>query len=394
MERKLKILVASETYPPDLNGCARFGERLAQMLAEKGHDVLVIGPSPIFKDTWEEVNENLKVYRLASIPLKPFHPYFRGVWPWRLRAKIKKAIEEFQPDLVHIQNHFTVGRTVFRIAKFKNLPVVGTNHFMPENLTEYFPKFLEPLVCKHMWKDFLKIYGQLDYVTAPTCAALKMMKDMGLSVPSQVISNGLDLNGFQAVAVKPDLHARFGLKAELPIFLFVGRLERDKNIDLILKAMALLGEKAHFQILLVGKGRDAKVFEKLAQKLGLGKKVIFTGAVADEDLKQFYSAAQVYIGSGSAELQGLAVMEAMAHGLPVLAANAVALPELVENGKNGYLFELNSESLAERIVLISKDPEELKAMGKESLKRIQAHDKELTAQAFLKLYRELIPKKP
>jgi 1,2-diacylglycerol 3-alpha-glucosyltransferase len=102
----------------------------------------------------------------------------------------------------------------------------------------------------------------------------------------------------------------------------------------------------------VGKGRDEAEFKALARKLKLDGTVIFTGAVPDEDVRLLYNVADVYIGAGSAELQGIAVMEAMASGLPILAANAVALPELVSDGENGFLFSLNEDDLEEKMLKI------------------------------------------
>jgi glycosyltransferase involved in cell wall biosynthesis len=128
----------------------------------------------------------------------------------------------------------------------------------------------------------------------------------------------------------------------------------------------------------------------LAKDLGIQDSVVFTGRLDDGDLDKIYSLADVYMGTGTAELQGLAVMEAMAEGLPVLAANAVALPELVKDGYNGYLFEMNEEDLAKKIIKILSDKKLLKEMGKNSLKTIQIHDIKNTISKFVDLYKEVI----
>ena len=390
MPNKYKIILASETYPPDVNGAAIAVERLATMLSERESDILVIAPSTTRKEQWEQVNEHLRVYRIASVSLKPIHPYFRAVWKGGLHTKITKVVADFQPDIMHIHNHFLLGRTCVKVARKASVPIVGTNHFMPDNVTEYFPKILEKPVEHYMWKDFIRIYNQLDYVTAPTLVALKMIKDLGLNRPSRVISNGIDLKEFTKVPIKKSTYEAFNLRPDVPIFLFVGRLEQDKNIDVVLRAIALNKRNMNIQMVIAGKGKDGSAFQKLAKELHLEDRVFFVGKVSDEDLKQLYAIATVYVGSGTAELQGLAVMEAMANGLPVLAANAVALPELVYNGENGYLFEINPEDLAEKMQQILKDPVKLKAMGEKSLEHIARHDKENTASAFMELYERLM----
>jgi 1,2-diacylglycerol 3-alpha-glucosyltransferase len=263
---------------------------------------------------------------------------------------------------------------------------MGTNHFMPNNIMEYFPRIMSKPATRYMWKDFIKIYNRLDYVTAPTHVALKMIKDLGLKTPSQVISNGIDLNEFKRVKIDETVYNKFHLIPKIPIFLFVGRLEKDKNIDIILRALVLNRGKADIQMVIVGEGKDEFAFRKLADDLKLTDRITFTGKISDHDLKQLYTIANVYIGSGGAELQGLAVMEAMAHGLPVLAANAVALPELVKDGVNGYLFELNPQDLAEKMLRILQDSKKMKSMADESLRLIQYHSKDNTLKSFEELY--------
>ncbi|WP_456324853.1 glycosyltransferase [Desulfonauticus submarinus] len=387
---KLKILLGSETYPPNTNGAAIFVHRLANNLAKFGHQVMVVAPSPKFKDIIQKKNKNLTIYRIKSISLKPVHPYFRVISKINLQNTIEKIVKDFQPDIIHIHNHFLVGRTCLAVAKKRYIPIIGTNHFMPDNLLEYFPKFVEEELKKYMWKDFLKVYNKLDYVTAPSKAAVKMIVDLGLKVPTKVISNGIDLRRFSPHKPDKNLYKKYNIDPSLPTFVFVGRLERDKNIDLILKALKIVLKTKKVQVIIVGKGRDENKFKNLSEELHLKKWAIFTGKVPNDHLYQLYNLADVYIGSGTAELQGLAVMEAMASGLPILAVNAVALPELVKNGLNGYLFEPNEFDLAEKMVKILNNKEDLKQMAQKSLEIIKEHDEIKTVRSFIDLYKQVI----
>jgi glycosyltransferase involved in cell wall biosynthesis len=124
--------------------------------------------------------------------------------------------------------------------------------------------------------------------------------------------------------------------------------------------------------------------------LGLERTVIFTGLAADGDMPYLYNAADVYIGAGVAELQGIAVMEAMATGLPVLAADAVALPELVKDGDNGFLFELDQDSLVSGMLRMLAQPLDWPRMSENSLARIQPHDSPRVLAQLEELYLEVI----
>ncbi|HCW32373.1 TPA: hypothetical protein DGH83_02650 [Candidatus Peregrinibacteria bacterium] len=384
----LKILIVSETYPPDLNGAAIFTQRLAEGLARRGHQVRVLGPSNDFTDKQKIENYGVGIYRFKSIGIKPIHPYFRVIYRPGINRKIKNYIEDFKPDIIHIQNHFILGRAALNAAQELDIPIIGTNHFMPENLIQYLPGLLIGRISQLMWEDFLRVYNKLAYVTAPSNAAIKIVKNLGLTVPIQVISNGIDLAKFKKRVVPSSFSHQYKIDFRLPLFLFVGRLEKDKNIELLLMAIKQVLKTQKVRMILVGCGKNELEFKALSKELGLEEYVTFAGRVSDEDLLNFYSIANVYMATGVAELQGLAVMEAMASELPILAINAVALPELVRNEVNGFLFEPNEHDFAQKMIrMLSLKPGALKQMGENSLKIIKKHDAGKTYVAFEKLYR-------
>ncbi|MCL4437624.1 glycosyltransferase, partial [Patescibacteria group bacterium] len=375
---------------PDVNGSATFTERLARGLTKAGYKVLVIAPNTKFKDEIEKDETGFEIFRLKSIPLKIIHPYFRFVYQSGLRAKLAKKIKEFNPDIIHIQNHFALGKTLLKIARKTGVPIIGTNHFMPENLLQYVPEFAHDDIRKLMWSDFRKVYSKLDFVTSPSQAAIDLLKKIGLKNRMAAISNGIDLSRFKKFPPDKYLMAKYKINKNIPVLLFVGRIEVDKNIDMLLKAVAIVLKKTPVQLILVGSGKNEQEFQDLAKELNIENEVVFAGRLDDGNLDKIYSLADVYMGTGTAELQGLSVMEAMAEGLPVIAANAVALPELVKNGYNGYLFELNEKDLAEKIIKILADKKRLKEMGENSLKAIQDHDVKNTIAKFVDLYKKVI----
>jgi len=389
---KLKILIANESYPPDINGAAKFSSQLATSLANKGHQVAVIAPSTTIKDEIE-IKDNLKIFRMRSTSIKKIHPYFRVIIPLNVNKKVEKIIRNFKPDIIHIQNHFILGRACLKSAKKNNIPIIGTNHFMPDNLLEYLPVIITKQASDIMWRDFAKVYNQLDYVTSPSLAAKALIRKIGLKNNIAVISNGIDLNKFKPTKVETKDFAKFNLDKNVPIFIFVGRLEKDKNVDLIIRATKLVLRKKKIQVVIVGKGNDENEFKKISQDLKLEKNIIFTNEVSGDDLRKLLNLADVYIGSGSAELQGIAVMEAMAMSLPILALNAVALPELVESGVNGFLFELNKSDLANKMLKIISDQNKLENMGKQSRLLIEKHSQKYVIEKFEKLYQKVIKAK-
>jgi len=139
----MKILIASDTYYPDVNGASYFTQRLASMMAKRGHQVSVIAPARKFKDS-VYTRDGVTVYGVRSIAIFVY-PGFRICPLFLTQKSIEKHVKDISPDIIHIQNHFMIGKGVMKVAEELNIPVVGTNHFMPENLVHYFhlPKFAE-----------------------------------------------------------------------------------------------------------------------------------------------------------------------------------------------------------------------------------------------------------
>ncbi|MDO8507176.1 MAG: glycosyltransferase [bacterium] len=392
-EKKIRILIANETYPPNLNGCAVFTQRLAQNLAKRGHEVAVVAPGLKFGDYLEKDQYGVNVYGLRSISVKMIHPNYRIVTKVDITKSVRKIIAKFQPDIIHIQNHFLVGRSCLKIAKKQGIAIVGTNHFMPENYLQFAPKATEGTMAKVLWADFFKVYNQLDCVTAPSRAAVQMLYDVGYKKKAEVVSNGMEFDKFKKRPTSGKLLKKYKLDQDIPTFISVGRIEKDKNLDVILGAFALYLEKNDGQLILVGNGKLEKDLKKLSVALGVKEKVVFTGKITVDEVFEVYSLADVYIGAGTAELQGLSVMEAMASGLPILVVNAVALPELVKDGANGYLFELSVADLAEKMGEILEDKVKIKEMGAKSLEIIGAHDMANTIGKFERIYEKVIKEK-
>ena len=391
----LRILIANDTYPPQLNGAAVSTQRLAFGLANRGHQVAVVAPNASFDDAVEQEptgqpDKEATVYRVKSLSTRPLHPQFRvPYWPG-VKSKVEQIFKDLRPDIVHIQSHFILGRGCLRLARQQGIPIIGTNHFMPETFYEYIPGPLRRALAAVMWRHWLKSYNRLDCVVAPSHACLDMLREVGLMGKARVISNGIDLKKFQPVSPPEELFARYGIRRDRPTFLAVGRLERDKNVELVIRATAGVATQAKIQTVIVGKGKDEAEFRNLAHQLDLDDVVKFTGFVPDEDLPHLYAASDVYIGAGAAELQGIAVMEAMATGLPILAANAVALPELVDDGENGHLFALDEADLAGKMSQMLAQQKRWALMGKHSLARIQDHDAPNTLAQLEDLYCETI----
>ena len=384
MAGALRVVIPCDTFAPDINGAARFAERLAGGLVRRGHEVHIIAPA--FDSSEGPRIEhhdgvNMIVHRLRSHRV-PQHRTLRWPEPWGMTKKIFEVLKEVEPHAVHIQSHLMVGRFALRAAKKLNLRTLATNHVMPENLMRYslLPKFMHKFAMRVIWADAGRILRKMDALTTPTKRAAELLEEAAGVTDVLAISCGIDASRFANQT--PTQNAN-------PVALFLGRLDDEKKIDVFLRAVAQLTNFPNLRVELVGDGGERERLQKLAESLKIASRVSFLGHVTDDELPGIYERATVFVMPSIAELQSIATMEAMASGRPVIAADAMALPHLVHDGDNGYLFPPGDvEALAERLRrVLAADQKELSRLSENSLHLIQSHDIQRTLGIFEDLYR-------
>ncbi|UKA60104.1 glycosyltransferase [Arthrobacter sp. FW306-2-2C-D06B] len=382
--KPLTILIAAETYRPQVNGAAQFGYRLAKGMKARGHDVHVLACRADNGKSFTEFGDEGTVHRLKSHGVFT-HEYFRICYPWEIKNDIRMLFDKVQPDVVHIQSHYMIGEHVLYEAKKRGIRIIATNHFMPENLNPFlpFPQWFKDIIGRVSWKDMGKVMGQADVVTTPTPLAAKAMHQHAFLRKVLPLSNGIDAAAYELgpgeeIERNPD-----------PTVLFVGRLAEEKHVDVLIDAVAKTPAELNVHLEIVGGGEVRPALEAQAKRLGLGGRVRFLGLASDEELRKAYLRADLFCMPGTAELQSLVTLEAMSASTPVLLANAMALPHLVREGENGHLFTPgDSNELAARITELFRLPAgELEAMGKASRTMVEPHSIQGTLQTFEDLYR-------
>lgn len=383
-QQPLRILIGGDTFAPNVNGAARFTERLAAGLVSRGHEVFVSVPGARYRRTTgiEIVEgEPMTVHRLPSLRWYP-HDWVRFVWPWRSRYYARQVLDQVKPDVVHFQSHIVIGRGLAIEAQKRGIRLVGTNHVMPENIVDFttLPRFMKGAFIKWGWWTAKGTFLRAQAITTPTQRAADFfVRSTGIEGVIAV-SCGILASNYTA-----DLTPR----AENRV-LFVGRLTREKQIDLLLDAVKVMDPALNVKIDIVGGGDQRRNLEHHAEQIGLGDRVTFYGRVDDDELCRIYTQASVFAMPSIAELQSIATMEAMASGLPVVAADAMALPHLVHDGENGYLFDPPSrDDLAAKLTaVLTAAPEERLRMQQASLEGVKVHDIDRTLRTFEALYRD------
>ena len=225
-ETPLRILIACDTYPPDVNGAAVFCYRLASNLTKRGHEVHVLAARSDRGPSFVEHRPEATVHRVTSHKA-PTHETYRLVTPLTANKIAGQVMDEIRPDAVHIQCHYMIGHAAQKQATKRGIRLIATNHFMPENLEPFlpFPQWFLNIVSRNSWRDMGKIMGKADVVTTPTPLAARAMRENADLKHVLPLSNGIDSAHYE-LRKDETLPQR-----DYQTVLFAGRLAVEKNID-------------------------------------------------------------------------------------------------------------------------------------------------------------------
>jgi len=223
-------------------------------------------------------------------------------------------------------------------------------------------------------------------VATPTLTAASALRKLGFKDQIRVISNGIDTGQFTPGESSESLAIQLGIDRQL-VVLYTGRLDAEKSMDMWLESAALIPKEIDVRFLVGGEGTDRTRLQALASTLGLNERVSFIGYLPSEDLPNLYRIADIYLITSSVELQSITTLEALASGLPIVAVNAGALPELVHDRVNGYVVASgDARGAADCILSLLLDAETRKSMGHQSRRLAERHALPQT----IKLYQALL----
>jgi len=384
----MKIIIGTESFAPSISGVAVATEVLASGLSKSGYEVYVFAPDHPQAD---DQNYNFEVIRFKSRP-NPFRQGF--MIAKRPKKEVLREVRKIKPDLIHLQDPTNVCTGLLKAAQKLKIPIVVANHFSLDYIVSYI-NFLKPLhpVLKYVLKKYLvRYYNQCDWIVCPTETVKKDLLHWGLKKPIEAISNGVDLDRFYSYA---DLTA-FYLKYHLPqnpIALYIGRVDQDKKIEVMIRAIPQVLAQTNIHFVIVGSGNDLVKTKKLAQRLGVDQKISFLGWIDhnSDDLLRLYQAAKIFVIPSPHETQSIVVMEAMAAGLPVIGPDSGALPELIKTGQNGFLFQPGeSQDLATKIIRVAENAKLQGTMARQSLELILNHQSQESISKIRKIHEKIL----
>ncbi|AXR61355.1 glycosyltransferase [Leptospira mayottensis] len=390
----MRVLYFSDTFLPKVDGVAISMKNFADLLAKRGHTFTICCPKYGEEDFYH-IGDSIRIERFRSGYL-PSYPDIKVVLP--SPTKIKRVIKEFEPDLVHIHTPGLLGLYGINATEKYGIPTIGTYHTLMSEQDMYLSFYrllkLDKLFLKVSksdkklkMKDLSKIekfdkfnirkkvilkisnniYERCDLIISPSHLIEKQLREFGLKTKIAVISNGLDLTSFKG-SIKQLTSA--------PKLLHVGRISYEKNCDVILNAFKLIHDEIPDSTLtIIGDGPALPSLKVQAQNLGVGDAVTFTGFMKREQLPEEYPKYDLFLTASTMETQGLVILESIACGLPAVGVDSFAIPELIHDGRNGYIAKpFDIKGIAEKAVAILKDLPLYEKFSKESIKISKAHE--------------------
>jgi glycosyltransferase involved in cell wall biosynthesis len=378
-----------------VSGAALVIQRLAEGLADRGHSVLVLSSSDQGHRYTEDYGE-LEIERFESLrnPLR-VDQYFI-LWSY---DHIYDALNRFQPDILHTHDPLNLGVAAIRAAHKYNIPPIFTIHQLPWFITTYLPitAQVKDYLENRIWQYSQWFMRQCDKLITPSQKIADIVQTNTGFLP-HVISNGVDLDLFSSEIECPneakDLCRKYDLCPDHPVILYVGRIDPDKKVDMVIHASAKAMRETDAQLFVVGDGKQREELIRLCQYLGILQNCHFPGFISKHgDLPGIYRLANVFVTASEIEIQSSVVMEAAASGLPIITVQASSMSEFVIDGVSGYLVSPDDvNQMSERIVTLVKDQIKSRKMGQSGRMIAEAHSNQRFLEEHDELYEAVVHK--
>ncbi len=397
----MKILIVSTSYPPYISGVATSTFNLVQELSKK-YSVSLISSTANKHPQKKIVTKNLQLYLLPGVLFKKKKHNFTLSYPYP--KKIENIIRNINPDIIHLQDFSPISLSSASFAKNYHIPIIITHHFTAEFIykslipTQELSNKISQIQSakKFVYRLVNLFYNQYQLVTVPNKSLIPYLQSAKLKTPIVSISNGINISSFNKKIKLSSILKRYKI-TQPKIILFVGRLEIDKSISLLIKAFKdIYYHNPDTSLVLVGEGSQKKKLKKLAKKLGIDQATYFLGGINNQDhsLSHLYNSAHLFTNPSIIENQSMTFLEASTAGLPLVTANTKTQYDLLKPNINTVVFEPDSHSsLSTAIQKLLLSHKLRKTLSKNNKKLAQKHDISITSQQYLKAYQTLLQTK-
>ena len=364
----MRIAIFTEAYLPRINGVVTHIKLLKEGLEARGHDVLIVTADG---DAKEHYLEN-GVLHCPGIKLTKKLSGFETSVP--VSRKRLNFVRDFKPDIIHVETEFGMGLCGVSIAKMLNIPLVYTMHTMYDEYIYYIaPRPLVKTVKKLSHKYMRVFANRANAITGPSEKCSEYLSSAGVKLPVNVIPNPVELDDFSPEHFDPEqkraIREKFGIPQDAFVVVFVGRLGREKSIDLLIDYWnQSVKADENMYLFIIGGGPEEQVLRDQIAALGCGDRVIMSGRVEHPELPPYLLASDIYVTASLSDTNSISMLEGMAAGLPVLQRRDPINADQIKDGENGWSFD-SPEEMAELLRKFRDMPDAEKQQLKESTRQ-------------------------
>lgn len=355
-ERPRKIALFTDTLH-EINGVAITIKRLMETAESQGIELTVI------TSTEEETSFKNGIMNFKSIGdiVLPEYPEMRLHFPPVL--DVIEYIEREGFTDIHASTPGSLGLLALFIAKLMNIPIDATYH---TDIPQYVKSLTNDIFLENAaWNYMIWFYSQMEDVMVPSSSTRNQLIERGLPAQkTKPLPRWVNTEMFSPQKRNPNLWKEYGMDRDTIKLLYVGRVSREKNLELLADAFAALIDTGfHSHLVIVGDGLYRNEMEKRMK----GYPVLFTGFLSGDELCKIYASSDVFVFPSATDTFGNVVLEAQASGLPVIVSDEGGPKELMVNGETGYVVNGNSkEALSDAIMLYLKDNDRILHMGRKA----------------------------
>jgi len=401
----MRIAMLTNNYKPFVGGVPISIERLSNELRNLGHEVYVFAPS--YGN--DEREPYVIRYRSRKKKLKG-----EITVPHIFDSTIEKNFSILSFDLIHVHHPMLMGYVAQYLKIKYKVPIVFTYHTRYEQYLHYIRVYEivqqhSNRVKNHIVRSFEKnvvlrgmekivtfhnrvFTNHCDLVFVPSHSMKNFLEEQGTIAEIKVVPTGIEIDDFQCDLNKVRHIRHKHLEGKNYIFCTVSRLEKEKNILFILQGLKEFKERKGncFTFLIIGEGSQRSELEREVEKLELKDNVIFCGKVKHEEIRNYYHASDLFLFASQSETQGIVLLEAMAAGLPVVAVYASGVCDVVKDGENGYMTEMDVNAWVEKIERVIDNEHTKRKMGRKSLMLAQQYLSHNIAKKVAEYYTDLL----
>jgi len=381
----MRVVVFTNTYKPTVSGVVTSIALFRRGLEEAGHEMHIITPE--YEDYQDE---EPYIYRVPAVDL-PAPLDFSLAWPFK--SLVAPIVRGIRPALIHSQHPVLMGGLAADLAEEMGLPLVFTFHCRYDEYAERLVPLIPELAGLVIDEIIGRYLERCTHVIAPSPSVRDLLvNEYEVDAPVSVVPTPVDLSGYHDL--QPGrVRAALGL-ADAEVLLYVGRLSEEKSLHFLLEVFARVAQaRSQARLLLVGRGPKEGSLARTARRMGLGERVIFGGAVPHREVPHYAAAADLFVFASEVETQGLALIEAMAAGTPVVAVRSPGTTDTLSAG-GGVLVPADDEAFAAAVMALLADRQRRQALGEQALQAAQGYAMPTVTARLVSVYEQAVAAGP